>query len=38
VFNIDFPFYTQDDPQAGFAIIRPGNQCFACAQIAANVP
>jgi LysM repeat protein len=29
VFNVDFTQFG-DDPQAGFAIIRPGNQCLAC--------
>jgi LysM repeat protein len=37
VFNIDFTNYG-DDPQAGYAIIRPGNICLACATIAANAP
>jgi LysM repeat protein len=38
VFNIDFTNYDSDDPQAGYAIIRPGNICLACATIAANAP
>ncbi len=29
VFNVDFTLYG-DDPQAGFAIIRPGGACPAC--------
>ena len=29
VFNVDFDYWG-DDPQAGFAIIRPGNSCPAC--------
>ena len=29
VFNVDFTVYG-DDPQAGFAIIRPGGACPAC--------
>ncbi len=33
VWNVDFKVFT-DDPQAGFAIIRPDGQCPACAQIA----
>jgi LysM repeat protein len=37
VFNIDFTRY-DSDPQAGFAIIRPGNVCIACATIAAALP
>jgi hypothetical protein len=35
VFNIDFTTYSGTDPQAGYAIIRPGNVCIACATIAA---
>ncbi|MBL8157863.1 MAG: hypothetical protein JNM70_27250, partial [Anaerolineae bacterium] len=37
VFNIDFTRY-DDDPQAGYAIIRPGNVCIACATISAAMP
>jgi LysM repeat protein len=37
VFNIDFTGYGAD-PQAGYAIIRPGNVCIACATIAAALP
>jgi LysM repeat protein len=37
VFNIDFTSYGAD-PQAGYAIIRPGNVCIACATIAAALP
>jgi len=29
VFNVDFTVWG-DDPQAGFAIVRPGGQCVAC--------
>ena len=29
VFNVDFDYWG-DDPQAGYAIIRPGNSCPAC--------
>jgi hypothetical protein len=29
VFNVDFDYYG-DDPQAGFAMIRPGGACPAC--------
>ncbi len=29
IFNVDFTYYG-DDPQAGYAIIRPGNSCPAC--------
>jgi LysM repeat protein len=38
VFNVDFTQYTGDDPQAGFAIIRPQNRCIACANLAAAMP
>jgi len=37
VWNIDATQYTPD-PQAGYAIIRPGNICIACATIAAAMP
>ncbi|MCL4266421.1 MAG: LysM peptidoglycan-binding domain-containing protein [Anaerolineae bacterium] len=30
VFNVDFTTYTQTDPQAGYAIIRPDGSCPAC--------
>jgi uncharacterized protein YraI len=33
VFNVDLTFYGED-PQAGFAIIRPGGACPACATLA----
>jgi len=29
IFNVDFNYWG-DDPQAGYAIIRPGNSCPAC--------
>jgi LysM repeat protein len=37
VFNVDFTNYGED-PQAGYAIIRPGGGCPACSQLAAVVP
>jgi LysM repeat protein len=37
VFNVDATTYNAD-PQAGFAIIRPGGGCPACAQLAAALP
>jgi LysM repeat protein len=37
VFNVDFTGYGAD-PQAGFAIIRPGNVCIACSALAAAMP
>jgi hypothetical protein len=36
VFNVDFTVYT-DDPQAGYAILRPNGQCPACGPLAAAV-
>ena len=33
VWNIDFTFYGED-PQAGYAIVRPGGSCPACAALA----
>jgi hypothetical protein len=33
IFNVDFSFYGAD-PQAGYAMIRPGNVCPACEQLA----
>jgi LysM repeat protein len=35
VFNVDFTTYTQQDPQAGYAIIRPDGSCPACATLGA---
>jgi LysM repeat protein len=37
VFNVDFTVYGED-PQAGYAIIRPQNRCIACANLAAAMP
>lgn len=37
IFNVDFTQYGAD-PQAGYAMIRPGGTCPACAQIAAVLP
>lgn len=34
VWNVDFDVYTQDDPQGGYAIIRPDGSCPACDSIA----
>jgi hypothetical protein len=33
VWNVDFDVYTQDDPQGGYAIIRPDESCPACESI-----
>jgi hypothetical protein len=30
VFNVDFTLWSDQDPQAGYAIIRPGGNCPAC--------
>jgi uncharacterized protein YraI len=35
VFNVDFTQWYPDDPQAGYAIIRPGGSCPACATMGA---
>ncbi len=37
VFNVDFTTYGAD-PQAGYAIVRPGGGCPACAQLTAALP
>lgn len=34
IFNVDFDRYDENDPQAGFAIIRADGSCPACDQIA----
>nr|MCU0463316.1 hypothetical protein [Anaerolineae bacterium] len=34
VWNVDFRVYN-DDPQGGFAIVRPDGSCPACATLAA---
>ncbi|MCS6872641.1 MAG: hypothetical protein NZ571_14425 [Anaerolineae bacterium] len=38
VWNVDFPFYGGSDPVAGYAIIRPGGACPACATLGSVVP
>ncbi len=30
VWNVDFPFYTADDPMGGYALYRPGGACPGC--------
>jgi hypothetical protein len=30
VFNVDYPFYTDNDPQGGYAMFRPDGSCPAC--------
>jgi hypothetical protein len=37
VFNVDFTLWG-DDPQAGYAMIRPGGACPACAALDAVMP
>jgi hypothetical protein len=34
VWNIDFTAYDANDPQGGYAIVRPGGGCPACDSIA----
>jgi hypothetical protein len=36
VWNVDYQRYDGNDPQAGYAIIRPGGGCPACAAIAGS--
>lgn len=38
VFNVDFSTYTNHDPQAGYAIIRPDGRCPACSTLKAAMP
>jgi hypothetical protein len=39
VYNVDFTSYDPDgDPQAGYAIIRPGGSCPACSSLGAVAP
>jgi hypothetical protein len=39
VYNVDFTYYdTNGDPQAGYAIIRPGGGCPACETLSASIP
>jgi hypothetical protein len=33
IFNVDFTYYTQDDPQAGYAMIRRDGSCPSCTLI-----
>jgi hypothetical protein len=33
VWNVDFPFFGGSDPTGGYAIIRPGGDCPACATL-----
>ncbi|MCP4358798.1 MAG: LysM peptidoglycan-binding domain-containing protein [Chloroflexi bacterium] len=35
VFNVDFTRYDENDPQAGYAIIRPDGSCPACTTLGA---
>lgn len=36
VFNVDFTYYGADDPQAGYAMIRPGGGCPSCATMGSS--
>ena len=38
IFNVDFTVYDGSDPQAGYAMIRPGGGCPACEALAAVQP
>jgi hypothetical protein len=38
VFNVDFTVYLSNDPQAGYAMIRPNGSCPACASLDAVMP
>lgn len=35
VWNVDFPFFTADDPVGGYAIFRPDGSCPACDSLGA---
>jgi len=38
VFNVDFTVYLSNDPQAGYAILRPDGSCPACSALDAVMP
>jgi LysM repeat protein len=39
IYNVDFTFYDPSgDPQAGYAIIRPGGSCPACDTLRTSIP
>ena len=38
VFNVDFTQFVDNDPQGGYAIIRPDGSCPACQSLAALMP
>jgi LysM repeat protein len=38
IYNLDFNTYTDTDPQAGYAIIRPDGDCPACVRLQALFP
>jgi len=38
VFNVDFTVYLSNDPQAGYAMIRPDGSCPACSALDAVMP
>ncbi len=38
VFNVDFTVYLSNDPQAGYAIIRPDGSCPACSALDGVMP
>jgi hypothetical protein len=37
IWNVDFTYWS-GDPQAGYAIVRPGGTCPACAALDAVMP
>ena len=40
IFNVDFAILKtmEDDPQAGYSLIRPNQSCPACSAISAAMP
>ena len=40
IFNVDFAILKsmEDDPQAGYSLVRPNQSCPACSTIAAAMP
>ncbi|MBZ0277402.1 MAG: hypothetical protein K8I60_14750, partial [Anaerolineae bacterium] len=35
IWNVDFPFFTADDPMGGYALLRPGGSCPGCDSLGA---
>ena len=38
IWNVDYTYWADDDPQAGYAIVRPDGSCPACASLGAVMP